>query len=73
MKYEAHFIRQELYDKGLKNDKFLPITFSDDTADVVPALLRPYPRFNIPDDYRRLVGRIMSAGGGFNTTVLSGV
>ena len=72
VKYEAHFIRQELYDKGLRNDKFLPITFSEDADGVVPALLRPYPRFSIPGDYSKMLGRIMSAGAGFNEAVSTG-
>src|SRR6185295_5395206 len=50
--WEALLICQEIYDTGV-NERFIPVFFDTDGRSV-PKVLRPFPRYHLPDQYEAL-------------------
>lgn len=59
--WEGLLATQVLYDNGARNEKLVPVTFADATADVVPTALRPFTRYGLWAEYdglyRHLTGQ----------------
>ncbi len=66
---EATYISQEIYDKFGKNEKFIPITLSDEDREHVPPILSQGNIYNIyrPEEFQKLVNHLNS----FNPTAPS--
>jgi hypothetical protein len=61
--FEGYLILQELYDAEMRNRKFIPILLPPDTREEIPTVLRGTQSFDIPASYKRLVDRLLDAGG----------
>lgn len=59
-RWEGHIIYQNIYERGTKNTKFIPVLLSGSTAAYIPTPLRSvaYYRVDTPDGYDALFRRI---------------
>ncbi|MGZ7117694.1 MAG: SEFIR domain-containing protein [Methanobacterium sp.] len=46
-KWEGYIITQQLYDAQLKNEKFIPILFTDGDSAIVPSILRGVTSYQV--------------------------
>ena len=52
--WEAHIIRQELYNGQGKNTKYIPVTFRREDRDFIPAPLQSATAYRLYEDYELL-------------------
>lgn len=57
VRYEAHFIRQQLFQSGMINHRFIPVVPERATQDDIPPLLQSYGcyRLDNEEDYQKLI------------------
>jgi hypothetical protein len=53
--WESILARQELYEVGVNNEKFVPVLFEGANSTDIPKPLRPHTHYKLPDDYVRLL------------------
>ena len=59
--FEGHLILQELYDGGVRNDRFVPILLPGGTPHDVPAVLRASKWYELPHGYELLRRRLLGS------------
>lgn len=61
--WEAHIIRQLLYEAGgVTNHKFIPLTLQDEPQPAISVVMRGYLRYSLSADYPALLARLHADG-----------
>jgi len=52
--WEGLMLQQVLYESQSRNHRLIPVVFDGETESSVPLILRPFRRFDLPSEYRKL-------------------
>ena len=55
---EGFLIVQDLYENGNRSERYIPITFDRSGRQTIPASLRPFQSYGLPDEYEDLFRRV---------------
>lgn len=58
VKWESHLSLQEIYEADARNTKFIPILLEGVTDVQIPAVLRAWTYYRVPDGYESLLRRL---------------
>jgi hypothetical protein len=61
VKWESHLSLQEIYEADARNTKFIPILLEGVTDSEIPAVLRAWTWYRVPDGYEALLRRLFDA------------
>src|ERR1700741_2901672 len=57
---EGFLITQDLYDNGNRSERYIPIMFDGSGRRMIPATLRAFQSYELPDEYEELFRRVTS-------------